>query len=319
MENIMEGQYEGSNDIVQISMYKNICPGCGSEKISFKYYNNKEQADHPLFECKNCLLKFICTSYENRCPQNTCMSTDVKFKYYNNKKPDQPRFECNKCNKLYNCFPQRISHLNGYKKGHVIEPSKHTRKIKECPSCHTSSATDHKFYGCNNNDEDQPRYKCGNKACKKIFTPFKKKIPTISDVNLNIDNQQSMCSIHPESSASIPPSNDFGPIQLNNIVINNSQINYNSIEAGFRNQLLGENCSKGCGFIHPKSIPCLPSPIRLDNNLVINNSEINYDSSGQSSRDQLLDDYLVQDCNLSYDYLSFNPGDGIRMNFYERT
>ena len=189
---IMENQYEELNRLTKIitiecALYdsnKKICcayDDCQSNKITFKYFDDKEEHIHPLFQCNNCNRSFICKSYENKCPREECIeSTDVKFKYYNNTKYDQPRFMCKHCKKLYAPFPQRKPHPSGYlNKGQIIEPPKYTNQIKECPTCHIYGVSCHKFYGCNNGNHDQPRYKCDK--CRTIFSPFKKKLNKSKD------------------------------------------------------------------------------------------------------------------------------------------
>lgn len=103
------------------------------------------------------------------CPH--CGCKESKPKYNNNKKPDQLRVECQNCGKLFQRSPIRKVHPEGYKKEKVEEPMQYKVLIKQCDAC---KSTDAKFYSLNNNDPLQPRYKCKNPKCKKVFTPFKK-------------------------------------------------------------------------------------------------------------------------------------------------
>ena len=103
------------------------------------------------------------------CPH--CGSTENKPKYNNNKKSEQLRVECQNCHKLFQRSPIRKVHPEGYKKAKVEEPMRYQVLIKQCDAC---QGTDAKFYSLNNNDPLQPRYKCKNPNCKKVFTPFKK-------------------------------------------------------------------------------------------------------------------------------------------------
>lgn len=180
------------SDITEIASFEDMCPKCKSENIQFKCYTNRDRHDRPQFECKNCRLLFTCVWCENKCPREKCKSSNVEFKYYNNtrnhSKFDQPRFKCNECGRLFARFPQRRRHLGGYKKETVkVEPPQHVEKMKVCPSCGTSSeTTQHKFYNCNNNDTEQPRYKCGNPQCKQLFS-LKKGRSSQSQKNLISD------------------------------------------------------------------------------------------------------------------------------------
>jgi hypothetical protein len=94
----MNDQHEEPHDTnnsytIQIASYEGMCPkkDCKSRKVTFKYYENEEEHDLPLFQCKDCNVSFICTKYENKCPRETCKSTNVTFKYFNNNKKNQPK------------------------------------------------------------------------------------------------------------------------------------------------------------------------------------------------------------------------------------
>lgn len=103
------------------------------------------------------------------CPE--CGGKDYKPKYNNNHNPEQLRVECTNCRHMFQLHPKRKPHRGGYKKAKVEEPAQYRVLIKRCDRCGEMNA---KFYGLNNNDPLQPRYKCFNTMCKRVFTPFKK-------------------------------------------------------------------------------------------------------------------------------------------------
>jgi hypothetical protein len=105
----------------------------------------------------------------DRCPK--CGEKPSKYLYKNNNKRHQVRVQCLRtdCKHKYQLFAFRKLHPDGYKKVKLTEPEQYLDRVKVCPGCGCSNV---KFYGLNNNDAIQARYKCLNLACKKLFTPF---------------------------------------------------------------------------------------------------------------------------------------------------
>ena len=108
---------------------------------------------------------------QDECPK--CGSLEWKGLYFNNKNPQQVRLQCLRtdCKHKFQRFSFRKSHPGGYKKAKATELEEHAGLVKVCSSCGCSNA---KFYGINNNDVQQARYKCLNSECQKLFTPFSK-------------------------------------------------------------------------------------------------------------------------------------------------
>lgn len=106
---------------------------------------------------------------QDGCPK--CGEKPSKFLYNNNNTRYQVRVQCLRtdCKHKYQLFAFRKLHPNGYKKVKITEPELYVGCIKVCPGC---GCSDVKFYGLNNNDAIQARYKCLNPVCKKLFTPF---------------------------------------------------------------------------------------------------------------------------------------------------
>ena len=103
------------------------------------------------------------------CPK--CGEKPSKFLYNNNNTRYQVRVQCLRtdCKHKYQLFAFRKLHPDGYKKVKITESEQYVGRVKVCPGCGRS---DVKFYGLNNNDAIQARYKCLNLVCKKLFTPF---------------------------------------------------------------------------------------------------------------------------------------------------
>ena len=108
---------------------------------------------------------------QEECPK--CGGLAWKKLYFNNNKWQQVRLQCLRtgCKHKFQCFSFRKSHLGGYKKAKAMKPEQYVGLVKVCSSCGCSNA---KFYGVNNKDVQQARYKCLNSECKKLFTPFSK-------------------------------------------------------------------------------------------------------------------------------------------------
>ena len=106
---------------------------------------------------------------QDKCPK--CGEKASKYLYNNNKATHQVRVQCLRmdCKHKYQLWAFRKLHPDGYKKVKISEPEHYVSRVKVCPGCGCSKV---KFYGLNNNDAVQARYKCLNPACKKLFTPF---------------------------------------------------------------------------------------------------------------------------------------------------
>ena len=108
---------------------------------------------------------------QDECPK--CGGLEWKGLYFNNKNNKQVRVQCLRtdCKHKFQRFSFRKSHPDGYKKAKAMEPEEYVGLVKVCSSCGCSNA---KFYGINNKDVQQARYKCLNSECKKLFMPFSK-------------------------------------------------------------------------------------------------------------------------------------------------
>jgi hypothetical protein len=108
---------------------------------------------------------------QDECPK--CGGQEFKKLYFNNNKQHQVRMQCLRadCKHKFQRFSFRKSHPEGYKKAKGMEPEEYVGLVKVCSWCGGSNA---KFYGINNKDVQQARYKCLNSECKKLFTPFSK-------------------------------------------------------------------------------------------------------------------------------------------------
>ena len=109
--------------------------------------------------------------HQDECPK--CGGLEWKRLYCNNKNSEQVRVQClqTDCKHKFQRFSSRRSHPDGYKKAKATEPEEYVGLVKVCSSCGGSDA---KFYGINNKDVQQARYKCLNSEWKKLFTPFSK-------------------------------------------------------------------------------------------------------------------------------------------------
>ena len=110
------------------------------------------------------------TRLQDRCPK--CGEKSWKYLYNNNNTRYQVRVQCLRtdCKHKYQLFAIRKLHPNGYKKVKVTESEQYHDRLKVCLGCCRSNVK--LIYGLNNNDAIQTRYKCLNRACKKLFTHF---------------------------------------------------------------------------------------------------------------------------------------------------
>lgn len=127
---------------------------------------------------------------QDECPR--CGGLAWKGLYFNNNNMHQARLQCLRtdCGHKFQRFSFRKAHPDGYKKMKGKEPEEYVDLVKVCYSCGCSDA---KFYGVNNKDVHQARYKCLNSACKKLFTPFSKprahKRTTAADLQADDDDE----------------------------------------------------------------------------------------------------------------------------------
>ncbi|KAG0576476.1 hypothetical protein KC19_5G083000 [Ceratodon purpureus] len=102
------------------------------------------------------------------CPGNgttNCGSSNVRFKYLNNGQPDQPRYQCLDCKRMFTLGDHGRKKPGHYKKKRNEDPDEFKGLSIKCTLCGALNQCRFKYY--NNNNPTQPRFKC--LKCLKQF------------------------------------------------------------------------------------------------------------------------------------------------------